>query len=242
MPTETAPTTEQTTPQTTEQAPAQAEPQARGTTPTTPALFDEKEQSNSTENTETQNQTQGQEQTPETPRTLTAEDITLQEGFEYDDELGKSFLDVLNDEKLSRKELAQKLADLYQTQQVKMLEGLKAADTEKVKKFEADLAAEKAEWLKQCQADKEYGGQNWDATQAIIDKGCKQLATPEAVKLMQSYNLNTHPEIVRMFYRAGKLASEDNSQINGGGASKHIDPAEAIFGAGLREYISKRKE
>ena len=242
MTTETETTTEQTTPQTTEQAPAQAEPQARGTTPTTPALFDEKEQSNSTENTETQNQTQGQEQTPETPRTLTAEDITLQEGFEYDDELGKSFLDVLNDEKLSRKELAQKLADLYQAQQVKMLEGLKAADTERVKKFEADLAAEKAEWLKQCQADKEYGGQNWEAAQAVIDKGCKQLATPEAVKLMQAYNLNTNPEIVRMFYRAGKLASEDNSQINGGGTGKSTDPAMAIFGDSLKEFHKRRGE
>ena len=242
MPTETAPTTEQTTPQTTEQAPAQTEPQAQGTTPaTTPALFDEGEQGNPTETTQTPEQTQGQGQPPETPQALKAEDITIPDGYEYDKELGDSFLGILNEAKIS-KETAQKLFDLYQTQQVKMLEGLKAADTEKVKKFEADLAAEKAEWLKQCQADKEYGGQNWEAAQAVIDKGCKQLATPEAVKLMQAYNLNTNPEIVRMFYRAGKLASEDNSQINGGGTGKSTDPAMAIFGDSLKEFHKRRGE
>ena len=232
MPTEAAPTTtEQSTP------PAQTEQQEQ---PTTAALFDDGdgEQGSPTNPSETPGQEQGQQ--AETPQALTAEDITLQEGFEYDNDLGKSFLDVINDEKLSRKELAQKLADLYQAQQLKMLEGLKAADAERVKKFETDLAAEKAEWLKQCQADKEYGGQNWEAAQAVIDKGCKQLATPEAVKLMQAYNLNTHPEIVRMFYRAGKLASEDNSQMSGSGTGKSTDPAMAIFGDSLKEWHRRK--
>lgn len=108
------------------------------------------------------------------------------------------------------------------------------------KKFEDDLAAEKAQWLKECQADKEYGGQNWEANQAVIDKAAREFSG--AVKIMQAYNLQTHPEIVRMFYRAGKLISEDNSQISGNSAGKQIDPAEAIFGEGLKEYISKRRD
>ncbi len=199
---------------------------------TTPVLFDEPEQP--------AEQSPQQPEQPQ-PQGLQATDITLPEGYEYNEELGNSFLGILNDEKLSRKELAQKLFDLYQAQNVKFLDGLKAADTERAKKFEADMAQEKADWLKQCEADKEYGGQNWQASQAIIDRGCKQLATPEAVELMQRYNLNTHPEIVRMFYRAGKLSGEDNSQISGNGAGKTTDPAMAIFGESLREY-HKRKE
>ena len=79
------------------------------------------------------------------PEPLKAEDITIPEGVEVDAELGKSFVDILNDEKLSRKELAQKLFDLYQSQSVKMLDGLKAAETERAKKFTADMEAEKAE-------------------------------------------------------------------------------------------------
>ena len=173
---------------------------------------------------------------------LKAEDITIPEGVEVDAELGKSFVDLLNDEKLSRKELAQKLFDLYQSQSVKMLDGLKAAETERAKKFTADMEAEKAEWKKQCEADKEYGGQKWEASQAVINRGCEHLATPEAVKLMQAYNLNTHPEIVRMFYRAGLLAGEDKSQIAGNGTGKPTDTAMAIFGESLKEYHKRRGE
>ena len=173
---------------------------------------------------------------------LKAEDITIPEGVEVDAELGKSFVELLNDEKLSRKELAQKLFDLYQSQSVKLLEGLKAADAEKVKKFTADMAAEKAEWVKQCEGDKEYGGQKWEASQAVINRGCTQIATPEAVKLMQAYNLNTHPEIVRMFYRAGMLAGEDKSQTTGEGTGKPINPAMAIFGESLKEYHKRKGE
>ena len=173
---------------------------------------------------------------------LKAEDITIPEGVEVDAELGKSFVDLLNDEKLSRKELAQKLFDLYQSQSVKMLDGLKAAETERTKKFNADMAAEKAAWVKLCEADKEYGGQKWEASQAVINRGCEHLATPEAVKLMQAYNLNTHPEIVRMFYRAGMLAGEDKSAVAGNGSGKPIDHAMAIFGESLKEYHKHKGE
>lgn len=176
------------------------------------------------------------------PERLKAEDITLPKGAEYDADLGNSFIEILNDEKLSRKELAQKLFDLYQSQSAKFLEGLKAAETEKSKKFTADMAAEKAEWIKLCQADKEFGGQKWEASQAVINRGCEQLATPEAVKLMQAYNLNTHPEIVRMFYRAGMLAGEDKSAVAGNGNTKPNDPAMAIFGESLKEYHKRKGE
>ena len=118
-----------------------------------------------------------------------------------------------------------------------MLEGLKAAEAERAKKFEADMAAEKAEWLKQCEADKEFGGQNWEASQAVIDRAAKSF--DGAVKVMQAYNLNTHPEIVRMFYKAGLLMGEDQSRTAGGG-SKTTDPATAIFGESLKEFFKRR--
>lgn len=209
--------------------------------PVTPALFDEppEQQDNSQDNTESQQDSTNQN-TSQQAITLTEQDIKIPEGFTYDKEVGASFLGILNDEKLTRKELAQKLTDLYHAQNVKMLESLKAADTERMKKFESDMAAEKSEWLKLCQADKEYGGQNWEAAQAVIDRGCRQLATPEAVNLMQRYNLNTHPEIVRMFYRAGKLAGEDKSGIEGGGQGKAKDIATSIWGESLKDY-HKRK-
>ena len=176
------------------------------------------------------------------PEGLKIEDIAIPEGTEYDADLGKSFVELLNDEKLSRKELAQKLFDLYHSQSTKLLDGLKAAEKEKAKKFTADMAAEKAEWIKQCEADKEFGGQKWESSQAVINRGCEHLATSEAVKLMQAYNLNTHPEIVRMFYRAGMLAGEDKSETAGSGNTKPNDPAMAIFGESLKEYHKRKGE
>lgn len=182
------------------------------------------------------NEAQGSQPEQSEQKGLTADDIKLPEGFEYDKALGDSFLGILNEAGIS-KETAQKLFDLYQSQNLKMLEGLKAAEAERAKKFEADMAAEKAEWLKKCEADKEFGGQNWEASQAVIDRAAKSF--DGAVKVMQAYNLNTHPEIVRMFYRAGLLMGEDQSRTAGGG-SKATDPAQAIFGESLKEFFKRR--
>ena len=200
------------------------------------ALFDEEpdESERESENAKSESETAGE--------TLKAEDIKLPEGYEYDSELGNNFLGLLNDEKLSRKELAQKLFDLYQSQSVKILAGMKAAEEERAKKFNEEMNREKAEWLKQCESDKEYGGQKWEESQSVIDRGCRHLASEGVVKLMQAYNLNTHPEIVRMFYRAGLLVSEDKSRMTGNSSGKGTDAAMAIFGESLKEYHKRRGE
>lgn len=226
---------EQTTTQESTPNEGQSQPEQAGSVK--PALFDEPEEH--TENTQPEVKP---EEGVSAEEVFKSEEIKLPEGYEYDTELGRSFAEILNDSGLSRKELGQKLFDLYHAQSVKVIEGLKAAETEKAKKFEEDLAREKADWLKQCKADTEYGGQNWESSQAVIDRGCKLLATPEAVSLMQRYNLNTHPEIVRMFYRAGKMAGEDKSQIAGNNSGKTADPAEAIFGESLKEYYKRKGE
>lgn len=202
------------------------------------ALFDEGDKSTEDEKKakdekKSEEKRDDEKQKDEKPAPLTAEDLKIPEGFQYDKEAGDAFLGIVNDAGLSRKELVQKLVDMHAAQMGKMLQGLQAADAEGMKKFEADMAQEKAAWMDQCKADPEYGGAAWEANDAVIDRGCKQLATPEAIALLQRYNLNTHPEIVRMFYRAGKLAGEDKSGGGAGGGGK-IDPAEAIFGESLR--------
>ena len=208
----------------------------------TPALFDEGETQQNSQETNNQNDTSGNENHETTDgqeNKLSADDITLPEGYEYDKEVGNSFLGILNEAKIG-KETAQKLFDLYQSQNVKILEGLKAAEAERAKKFEEDLKNEKAAWMKQCEADKEFGGQNWEKNQSVIDKAAK--AEVNAVKVLQAYNLHTHPEIVRMFVHYGNLMSEDKSQIQGGNSSKNTDPATAIFGESLREYNERRNK
>jgi len=228
---ETGTTTSETPEPTTEQ------PQAGSVTP---ALFDEGKKMEATEpGQESEKEPEGGEpEKAETEKPLTKEDIAVPEGFTYDDELGKGFLDIVNDAELSRKELAEKLVEMYSAQQGKMMESLAAADKARTEQFEAEMKREKEDWMKQCQADSEYGGQNWEAAQSVIDRGCRQIATPEAVTLMQRYNLNTHPEIVRMFYRAGKLAGEDRGGGSGASGGK-LDPAEAMFGESLKNWKTR---
>ena len=107
-------------------------------------------------------------------------------------------------ERLPKRFLIDKLLRMFvrsESQNTKLI-----LERKMIEQFKADMAKEKADWLSQCLADSEFGGQAWEASQAVIDRGCKQVATQAAVELLQRYNLHTHPEIVRMFYRAGKLA------------------------------------
>ncbi|MDR1377764.1 MAG: hypothetical protein LBJ36_01740 [Synergistaceae bacterium] len=150
---------------------------------------------------------------PETEaKPLTREDITLPEGTTYDEDSGKSFLDIVNDTSISRKDLTQKLVNLYVDQQKKMLESFGAANDAQM---QADLAKWNEEikgWQTAAKADSEYGGQKWEASKAVIARGCDYLATPEAAQLLAEYRLNAHPEILRMFYKAGKLVGEDSTR------------------------------
>ena len=161
---------------------------------------------------------------------LEVADIVVPEGKVYDEELGKSFLDIVNDPKLTRKELANRLVAMYASQQDKVLQGLQAADAAAAKQIEA----QNAEWAKAAKADAEFGGQNWEASQGVIATGRDHLATPEAYAILHGCGLGDHPEILRMFYRAGKLLGEDRMSGGGKTGQKKPDIAEAIFGDSLR--------
>jgi hypothetical protein len=140
---------------------------------------------------------------------VTAEDLTIPEGRSYDPEIGKSFLGIINDPAIPRSELAQKLLDLQSAYEEKMFAGQRAAEEAQTKAQNEQWERENAEWLELCKKDPEFGGQNYEASKAVITRGCTHLATKEAVDALNALNMGTHPEIVRMFYRAGKLLGED---------------------------------
>jgi hypothetical protein len=163
---------------------------------------------------------------------LTSADFAdvIPEGKVWDDELGKSFLDIVNDGKLSRADVSKKLLTLYSEQQDKMLAGEQAAQTATREKYLAEIAG----WEKAAKADKEFGGQKWDASQPVIARGGQHLATPEATALFNEHYLGSHPEVLRMFYRAGLLLGEDEGLANGGSTGGKPDIATAIFGESVR--------
>jgi hypothetical protein len=132
----------------------------------------------------------------ETPVTL--ESLKAPEGREWDAEASGAFLSLLNDPKIGKAELAQKLVDMHAAE----LARAEAA-------IDGDIKKTQAEWKAKALADKEYGGEAFESNIRHINAGRDKLATPEAVEILKAYGLDSHPDIVRMFYRAGKLVSED---------------------------------
>ena len=162
---------------------------------------------------------------------VTAEALKIPEGREYDQELGDSFLSVINNADLSRGELAQKLLDMYVQQQDKLFSAL----SESEKATSEFLKKQEQGYLESSKSDPEFGGAGFEANLNVIRAGRDRLATPGAVEILQNLGIHNHPDIVRMFYRAGLLVSEDKSIGSGGNRGKSVSAAEAIFGDSLKK-------
>ena len=161
---------------------------------------------------------------------VTPEDLKLPEGKQWDEALGKSFLDIVNDPKIPRAELTQKLVELYSSQQDLLLQSQAAADAALL----AKLDRQQTEWFEGCKKDQEYGGLKFEESQAIIKKGCGQVATQGALDVLKDYGLDFHPEIVRMFYRAGKLLGEDPGSKAPAAAAPMEDPLITMYRESLK--------
>ncbi|GHT01481.1 hypothetical protein AGMMS50276_29580 [Synergistales bacterium] len=166
----------------------------------------------------------GDAKTEETAEAVKVEDFTIPDGKVFDEELSKSYLDIVNDSTLSKKDLARKLVDLYGSLEDKRQE----AERQEYEKYAAEIKG----WEQAAKADKEYGGQNWEKSSAVIAAGRDKVASPELVAWIEENKFGNHPELLRMFYRAGKLTGEDRAA--GTLAAAKVDPAEAIFGESLR--------
>lgn len=163
--------------------------------------------------------------------------LTIPEGQQRDEELGKAFLDIVNDDKLTRKELAQKLVDMYSGTMSKFLEAQKAALDAENEKARQAMAQEDTEWANAAKSDPEWG--SWEVAAPYVAKGRDVLGTPELFKFLQDQFMGNHPEILRMFYRAGKLVSEDLS--NGKSASnEQVNVANASWGKLTEKYFASR--
>lgn len=132
------------------------------------------------------------------------ESLKLPEGQVWDEKIGGEFIALMNDEKLGRQELAQKLVDMYL-----------ATSGNANAIFEAEIDRVNTEmrqkWLESSSRDKEFGGDKWETAQVAIARGRNHLATAEAVDILNESGLCNHPEILRMFYRGGMMLSEDSA-------------------------------
>jgi hypothetical protein len=85
----------------------------------------------------------------------------------------------------------------------------------------------RAQWLKDSQADKEFGGAGLEANKQVMATAMAKWGTPELSKFLNETGLGNHPELIRLMVRVGKAISPDSVVTrvlaNGEGRSEPSD-------------------
>jgi len=175
-----------------------------------------------TENTQTEdtgqqteeNLDQGEEGQQTSPDDY--KDFELPEGMELDENLLKEAAPLFSELGLT-KEQAQKFVDL----QAKQVQSQVEAHTNQVN-----------EWTEAVKNDKELGGEDFDKNIGIAKLGIEKVGSPELKELMDNYGLGSHPEVVRAFYKIGKLVQEDNPESGARVSNTQKSVVERLYGKG----------
>jgi hypothetical protein len=136
------------------------------------------------------------------------------EGMEIDGDSMSVFKQVAKDLELTQEQA--------QTMLEKMAPAMNARQAELMSKARDD-------WRQQATTDKEFGGDQLNANLAVAKKAMDAFGTPELTKLLNESGLGNHPEVIRVFYRAGKAISEDGFVSGQSTQSRVDDPAKRLF-------------
>jgi hypothetical protein len=145
------------------------------------------------------------------------EDFNLPEGMEVDKEALEKFAPLAKELNLTQ-EQAQAFVDLYSGKQTALADANAKAWT--------DL---RGDWVKTAKADKEFGGQNFDANVGVAKNALKAFGTPELNEALSLTGVGDHPEFIRFVYRIGKAIGEDKLTF-GGAKSTPKAPEDILYG------------
>jgi hypothetical protein len=144
------------------------------------------------------------------------EDFDFGEGVEVDAAVASEFKDLAKELNLPQAE-AQRVAALG----AKMAQSWAAQVNER-------HAATVAEWGAETQADKEIGGDKLPQNLAAAKKAIDTFGTPELRQLLDMTGMGNHPEVVRVFAKAGLAISEDTF-VGSKAQSAPADRAKAMY-------------
>ena len=148
-----------------------------------------------------QGQQQAQQQqadTPSVPETYAF--ANLPEGYSISDEQLAAFSPVLKELGLTQ-EQADKLV-AFDAQR-----SLAAAEASQQQAIEF-RNKQVGEWETALRSDAEFGGANFDANVAVAQQFLTDFGSPELSAFLAESGLGSHPEVVRMFHKAGKELGE----------------------------------
>lgn len=124
-------------------------------------------------------------------------DFKAPEGVELDGEIVNEFSSVAKELKLP-----QAAADKVYQVGVKFAQKREAALHEHIKTTVEG-------WAKEAEKDAEFGGEKLRENLGLANKAMMALGGEKLKALLASTGMGNHPEVIRAFYRAGKLISED---------------------------------
>lgn len=89
-------------------------------------------------------------------------------------------------------------------------------------------AAQTTQWLADAKADKEIGGQAFDANSKLAQQAFAKFATPELRQFMETTGLGNHPEVLRAFVKIAKASAQD-THVTADAGNAPVDPAKRLF-------------
>lgn len=152
----------------------------------------------------------------EAPAPVDYSGLQFGEGAQLNDSVLAEFTAIGQELGLSV-EGAQKLIDL----QGKLVAAQESA-------YQESMAAQSQQWVEQLKADKELGGQNFQATTETAAKAIAQYATPELRTFLNETGLGNHPELVKFCHRIGQAMAGDSIVHGGSVTHKEISLVDAF--------------
>lgn len=143
-------------------------------------------------------------------------DLKMPDGVELDQEMLGALGPEFKELGLTHKQ-AQALADKY-------TEILQGRAQQQAEQWSETVSG----WVEEAKADKEIGGDNWDATVEAGQRAVERLGTPALRDALNSSGLGNHPELIRIFAKVGAMIGEDDP-ADGGGGNKPADAAHLMF-------------
>jgi hypothetical protein len=172
--------------------------------------------SDKTQTTETKTEATKADEKTETKTETKAEGAPEKYEFKDADKLDPqvmgAFSEAAKDANLTQ-EAAQKLLD-------KVAPALQARNEEQVK-------AVHQQWTEASTSDKEFGGEKLKENLGVARKALDQFGTPELKQFLETTGLGSHPEVIRLLFKAGKAISED--KFVGGGRTAATQSPESVL-------------
>lgn len=149
---------------------------------------------------------------------VAATDIKLPDGVTVDEPTMTSFLEIVNDQKLTPAERSQKLVDL----QVSALQKASEAGSQAW----ADM---QTQWQTEVKSDKDLGGANLQTTLDGIAKLVEAYGSPELVNVMNITGAGNNIHVIRFVNKIAAKLNEGAPIAPGAPASVPQSAAERLF-------------